>query len=433
MPAQLGTLGEPRIWSHVAQEQLRAVRYRFLMLLAGRVDIPAGTTALLFDLDGVLVDSLSLDYEIVNRLIEEELGAVAEVPQSLIRKNFARSIPEFWQSISEETGLGLFSDAISRLSEKHVIHRFQTPMTLHVGIPEIIDAARSEGIAIGVVSNNPQAEISAILERVSLFADVIVGNDEPDLRPKPAQDTYVAAVNRLDRQPDLCVAIEDSLLGVEAASAAGCHTITVATGADSFEELADSPYTSRCYTSFAPCYVSLGRDGVASTFLNSPNGFVSRVIEHIAWQLGCSIDLSWTNDDWRSLGCALGQQVRKLSIRREAASAIGMIDGGSAEIVITEAQSGGAEATAAEQVDLDCFLGSRSAQLSTGAPLLEILKGLGEGGGLDIRVRVAAFGDPLHAWEGVFRGVGIVLDKMFNEKPREGDRTSGPYLKGRRS
>jgi HAD superfamily hydrolase (TIGR01509 family) len=387
------------------------------MLLAGRLDIPEDTAALLFDLDGVLLDSLSLDYEIVGKLLREELSSVVEVPRPVIRENFPHSTPDFWRKISDACALGLTPEAISRLVERHDSHRRVATIATHDGIPEIIAAARGQGIPIGVVSNNPRVEIHQTLANAGLVADVIVGNDEPDLKRKPAPDTYREAATRLGLQPSVCTAVEDSLLGTEAASTAGCYTVAVATGANSFLELSESTYVSRCYTSFARCYVSLGRVGVMSKTLSSPNEFVSHMIEHIAWRLGCSIDLSWTNDDWRGLGSALGQEVRKMPIKQEAASTIGMIDDGSAEIQVAATCPGGAVLTASQQVDLEWFLSSRAEQLSDGKPLVEVLKGLGAGGALNFKIIVASFEDPHHTWEGVFRGVGIALDKMFNEQP----------------
>jgi HAD superfamily hydrolase (TIGR01509 family) len=387
------------------------------MLLADRLDTPDGTAALLFDLDGVLLDSLSCDYEIVSELLREELSSMVDVPRSVIRENFPYAIPDFWCRISDACRLGLTPEAISRCAEKHESRRRVVAMAPHHGIPEIMAAARDQSIPVGVVSNNPHLEIRKILAGAGLVADVIVGNDEPGLRKKPAPDTYRAAAARLGLQSSVCVAVEDSLLGAEAASTAGCYTVAVATGANSFRELAQSRYVSRCYTSFARCYVSLGRAGVTSKTLSSPNEFVSHMIEHVAWRLGCSIDLSWTNDDWRGLGSALGREVRKLPIRRDAASTIGMIDDGSAEIHVTATSPGGAVLTSSRQVDLEWFLDSRAEQLSDGRPLVEVLKGLGTGSDLGFNIVVASFEDPHHTWEGVFRGIGIALDKMFNEQP----------------
>lgn len=391
------------------------------MLLAGRLDIPESTAALLFDLDGVLLDTLSLDYQIVSSLLKDELGFFVDVPRSVIRENFPHAIPDFWRKISEACTLGLSPEAISRLVKEHESKRRGATIATHNGINEILDAARSHGIAVAVVSNNPQAEVRETLTGAGLIIDVVVGNDESGLRKKPAPDTYEEAARRLCLLPSTCVAIEDSVLGAEAASVAGCHTIAVATGASSFQQLSRSKYVSSCYTSFSSCYVSLGRNGVTTKTLSSPNEFVSHMIEHIAWRLGCSIDLSWTNDDWHGLGMALGREIRKLPIRREAAATIGMIDDGSAEIQVRAKSSGGASLTASQQVDLEWFLSSRAEQLSDGIPLVDVLEGLGVGGDFDIKIEIASFEDPHHTWEGVFRGVGIAFDKMFNEQAEASD------------
>lgn len=385
------------------------------MLLAGRLDIPDGTAALLFDLDGVLIDSLSFDYEIVHRLLEHHLGYPVDVPRAVIRENFPHAIPDFWMNISQSCGFTLSPESFAQLARQHEQQRATTAFATHEGIPEIVDAARHHGLGIAVVSNNPSAEIRQLLAAAGLSADVVVGNDEPGLRKKPAPDTYRAAATRLGVPPRSCVAIEDSLLGAQAASTAGCHTIGVATGANSFSELCSSPYTAHCYTSFAPCFVSLGRDGVTSKILVSPNEFVSHMVEHLAWRLGCSIHLFWTNDDWHRLGVELGRQVRQLPLYQPAASTIGMIDDGSSEIHIRAGKPGELTLTSSGQVDLEWFLGSRAEQLANGFPLLRLLEGLASGGELSIQIKVASFEDPHHTWEGVFRGVGIALDQMFND------------------
>ena len=89
------------------------------MLLAGRLSIPAGARALLFDLDGVLLDSLSLDYEIVARLLQDELGQPKDVPHAVIEDNFALAIPDFWQQVSNTLNLDLSANAIENLTEAH--------------------------------------------------------------------------------------------------------------------------------------------------------------------------------------------------------------------------------------------------------------------------------------------------------------------------
>ena len=319
------------------------------MFLAGRLSIPAGTRALLFDLDGVLLDSLSLDYEIVARLLHDELGQPTDVPNAVIEDNFALAIPDFWQQVSNTLHLDLSANVIESLTEAHESARRGRAFPLHKGILELLDAAKERGVAVGVVSNNPRAQIVEVLSSCRIEADAVVGNDLEGLRRKPAPDTYLAAAKALGCEPSMCVAIEDSLVGAEAASAAGCLTVGVSTGGTPFNQLAASKHISVCYESFGACYVALGRGGVTNKRLLTPNDFVSHMVEHIAWRLGCSIDLSWTNNDWRELGRALGSQIRQFPLLCTSASTIGMIDDGSAEIYVEDASPGSVSLSSSTQ------------------------------------------------------------------------------------
>lgn len=221
------------------------------MLLADRLRIPQDTAALLFDMDGVIFDSLRLDYEIVERLAQNEFGSVIEIPREVIRAYFPMTIPDFWWKISETCSLELTAEGVSRLTDEHEKWRRDSVMTVHAGIAEIMNAARASGLAIAVVSNNPRVEILTALARADLNVDEVIGNDQPGVRKKPAPDMYREATRCLGLQPCVCVAIEDSLLGTQASHEAGCYTIAVATGANSFDELSTSPYVSACYESFA--------------------------------------------------------------------------------------------------------------------------------------------------------------------------------------
>jgi len=99
---------------------------------------------------------------------------------------------------------------------------------------------------------------------------------------------------------------------------------------------------------------------------------------------------------------------------RDSAAALGMIDDGSAEVRLRVDPSGGARFSASAQLDLEWFLSVRCEQLAHGTPLVELLDALGKGAGLDIAVTIGSFEDPHHTWEGVYRAVGIALDRMCN-------------------
>ncbi len=157
--------------------------------------------------------------------------------------------------------------------------------------------------------------------------------------------------------------------------------------------------------------------------ISTKDDFVSHMVEHIAWRLGMKISLSWENEDWFSLGKSLGNEIKKFPSRENSGVALGMIDDGGAEIKI-ELGKTGVQISTTKNINLDWFLSERCEQLSSGKPLVTLLEGLSEGLEARIEVMMCNFEDPHHTWEGIYRGVGIALSKIFtpinvNNEPKE--------------
>lgn len=217
--------------------------------VAGRLEVPAGTRALLFDMDGVLIDSLTQDYQIASDLLSPYAGRPVEVPRELVRRWFALALDDFWAKITAELGLALKPSDLAEIVQRHTEVRLHAVPVVHDGVREIIDAARDAGLGRVVVSNNPAADIERMLAACDLLAgfDAVVGNDQPGLARKPAPDPYLAAAARLGLPPADCAAIEDSVVGLESARRAGCFTVGVATGANTYEDLTSSGLADVCY------------------------------------------------------------------------------------------------------------------------------------------------------------------------------------------
>jgi len=243
------------------------------MLLADRLTVPDGTKALLPDLDGVLLDMLGVSYEVVNRLVRTHLSSNVEVPGSVIRANFAYDIPLFWQRILLSVGAEFDQEKVDQLTAEYEEARLNSSPRVFDGVADIFRAAHADGLRLAVVSNNSSAQIDKILTLSGLrpFVDEIVGNDISQLAKKPAPDPYLEAARRLRLPTDQCVVLEDSLIGIQAGSEAGCYTVAVATGANTFDQLSLSPYASRCYTHLAQRTSGLGRGAVLEKYLNGSN------------------------------------------------------------------------------------------------------------------------------------------------------------------
>src|SRR4051794_33410564 len=250
------------------------------MILASRLNLPDGTKGLLFDLDGVIVDTLGLEYEVVNELLAKH--GIDPVDREVVRVNFPYPIPESWRRI---LGGGADDALIAELTEELERERAARKLGVHEGILELLES----GVPVAVVSNNPVIHIEQMLRDADIPRAAIVGNDLEGVRSKPAPDPYLAGAKALDLAPDSTAAIEDSLLGARSARDAGCFVIGVATGAATFEELTAASEVDRAYESFAKPVVELTPGDVRRKSLHTPNEFVTHMLEHIAWRLGCSV------------------------------------------------------------------------------------------------------------------------------------------------
>lgn len=400
-------------------------------VLADRLVLPAGTAAILWDMDGVLLDTLGLDFEICNRLLAEHLGdrlpegvEPPRVSRQFIRSIFAYHPDEFWRRIlarvreehAIEGGVEGLVDVLDAILEPYEEARRSATFALNPGIGEVLAAATQHGLPMAVVSNNPTADVRQILEAAGIggaFAEIL-GNDLETLAKKPAPDTYLAAARRLGVPIEHCTVVEDSALGLESGHRSGARVVAVATGGNTLDELLDTGFAHRGIERFEPPRVLMRRGHVTRKNISTPNEFVSHMVEHIAWRLGAEIELAWPDDDWHRLGLALGRCATGLELAPGEAVALGMIDDGSAEVRIgPPGENPRGVVRGVPNLDLAWFLGCRCEQIATGRPLVELLDGLARGLERPIEVTVWSAEDPHHAWEGVYRSLGIALSRLL--------------------
>ncbi len=389
------------------------------IILDQRLYIPKNTKALLWDMDGVLLDTLGLDITLCNDILKRYFGESVCVSGEFIRSAFAYHPPEFWRMILRHVGKKFGLKGISKYHDKILAQyneiRNSTVFNPNTGIEEVLKAAVRAGVKCAVVSNNPTDDVKRIISGAGIgkYFDQILGNDIKELKKKPAPDTYLLAAELMGISPKHCAVIEDSLLGAEAGCGAGCFTVGVATGGADFPDLEASENTDVVYTSFLPTRISMNFGHVSRKSIFTPNEFISHMIEHIAWRMCCEIDLFWNNNDWRLLGKMLGSRIKKFEALNKKAAALGMIDDGSAEVLIELKKSPKLKFHGTDQVDTDWFLSLRCEQLRTGKPLVQFLEGLCIGLGASIEICLCCAEDPHHAWEGIFRSVGIALNGIF--------------------
>jgi HAD superfamily hydrolase (TIGR01509 family) len=180
--------------------------------------------AVVFDLDGVLIDSEPLWEEVRHGFVDEQRGRWLPDTQSRL---MGMSTPEWARYLSDELGVHLPPEQIAATVTSRMAACYARHLPALAGATDALHRVGRRW-RLGLASSSPRDLIDTVLERAGwtpLF-EVTVSTEEVD-RGKPAADVYQAVVRRLDVAPRYAVAVEDSTNGLRSATAAGLRTIAV--------------------------------------------------------------------------------------------------------------------------------------------------------------------------------------------------------------
>lgn len=181
--------------------------------------------AVIFDLDGVLVDSETLQLAAWQRYVEQ-WGRV--LPPALLPRLFGRRLVDAARIIVEELGLPVAPKEAARERDALFLASLPGNVRPMPGARELVTALRERGLPLGLATSGHRRYVELVLDELGLreaFTAVVTGDDVA--RGKPAPDCYLLAASRLGIVPAAGVAIEDAPLGVLAARAAGLRCIAV--------------------------------------------------------------------------------------------------------------------------------------------------------------------------------------------------------------
>jgi HAD superfamily hydrolase (TIGR01509 family) len=182
------------------------------------------TDAVVFDLDGVLIDSEPV-WEQVRRAYVAEAGG-RWLPDSQQRL-MGMSTGEWARYLSEDLGVGRPPDVVAAEVIDRMARRYEQELPL---LPGAVEAVRrlGERWPLGLASSSPTRLIAAVLQATGLANEFAVTMSTEEVpRGKPAPDVYLAVAGKLGVAPGTCVAIEDSSNGLRAAHAAGMRVVAV--------------------------------------------------------------------------------------------------------------------------------------------------------------------------------------------------------------
>lgn len=185
--------------------------------------------AVLFDMDGVLIDAKDWHYEALNKA----LGL-------------------FGMEINRYDHLTTFDGLPTKVKLKMLSERYYLPESLHPFINELKQAYTEDliyqkchplfhheyalsklhksGYKIAVCSNSIRATIELMMNKANLmqYVDLIVSNEDVS-KAKPDPEMYQKAIERFGLRPEECVVVEDNPNGIQAGKASGAYVLEVAT------------------------------------------------------------------------------------------------------------------------------------------------------------------------------------------------------------
>lgn len=179
--------------------------------------------ALIFDMDGVVVDSVGYWSDVRARLIAEELGVDDVAVSDLVGLN----AEDEYAYLAERNDLELPKEAYVSLIGEHAEEIYRKRVSLFGDYERVLTEAIENDVRLGLVSASYRRRVEMVLDEFGLheyFDIVVAGNDVPG-PSKPEPTIYEHAITRLGAAADECIAVEDSEHGVTAATRAGLYCL----------------------------------------------------------------------------------------------------------------------------------------------------------------------------------------------------------------
>lgn len=180
--------------------------------------------AVVFDMDGVLIDSEQAWADAREELARERGGTWPEGTQ---QRMMGMSSKEWSRFMRDELGVPMEPHEISDEVVARIERRFQEHLPILPHAREAVERL-SESFPLAVASSSNRPVIDLVLDLAGLaeaFSATVSSEEVP--RGKPSPDVYLEAARRLGTEADACVAVEDSTNGIRAARAAGMDVIAV--------------------------------------------------------------------------------------------------------------------------------------------------------------------------------------------------------------
>ena len=186
--------------------------------------VSTGITAVVLDMDGVLIDSEQLWDEVREQLARERGGRWHERAQADM---MGMSSTEWSRYMHDVIGLAEPPGEINAEVVRRLLARYRESLPLMPGAVEAVERLAARWL-LGLASSSNREVIDTVLELAGIahYFRATVSSEEVE-HGKPAPDVYLEAARRLGLDPTSCAAVEDSTNGIRSARAAGMRVIAI--------------------------------------------------------------------------------------------------------------------------------------------------------------------------------------------------------------
>lgn len=188
--------------------------------------------AILFDMDGVLIEAKDWHYEALNKALglfgyeitrSEHLSSYDGLPTKtkLEKLKLEKGMPE------------ALCDFVNEIKQQYTIEMVRNLCRPRFNHEYALAKLRTEGYHMAVCSNAVRMTVEVMMDcaKLTKYFDFMLSNQDV-AKPKPDPEIYSTAMKRLGQNPDECLIIEDNENGIKAALASGGHLLKVNTVGD---------------------------------------------------------------------------------------------------------------------------------------------------------------------------------------------------------
>jgi len=185
--------------------------------------------AILFDMDGVLVDSMNYHMQSWKQLLEKYGISITE---RFIYEHEGAMGVDIIQNLFQKTGLPVDGDQIMEIYDRQnriFREEYLSKVRLYPKTLNLIDGFQQRGLRLGLVTSSRMNLVEQIWEDhhcLNRFDTIVTADDVTRFKPNP--DPYLKALEKLKQEPESCLVVENAPAGIQSAKAAGLTCYAVA-------------------------------------------------------------------------------------------------------------------------------------------------------------------------------------------------------------